>query len=142
MRMHRFSENSLYKSSINKVLANSTQNGDAVDTFGYRRAALVGSIVTGAATTAQFKIQESADGSTGWADVTGTTQPATAQAASTPASGAAGVPYIVDVDLEYRERYLRICLIGTGAAGQATGGFLLFQGTNDAPTQDQTALHV
>ncbi len=52
-----------------------TTNGSAVDTLGYNSAAVsleVGA-VSGTTPTLDVKIQESADGSTGWADVSGAT---------------------------------------------------------------------
>lgn len=127
-------------SGFNAALANSSQNGVAVDTRGFRNVAAVIDIVTGASTTAQVKIQESADGSTGWTDITGSTTPSTAQVASQPGSGIGGVPYIINISLAApRLRYLRVVVIGTGTAGQAVVDFVLFNAYNSPPTQANTA---
>lgn len=51
-----------------------TQNGSAVDLGPHRQAVMVTvqtGDITGASTTYDLKIQGSADGSTGWADITG-----------------------------------------------------------------------
>ena len=50
-------------------------NGDAIDTMGYSDLCLYGQVGSASGTpdsfTAIFKLQDSADGSTNWADVTG-----------------------------------------------------------------------
>lgn len=59
--------------SFRPQAATATANGGNVDTLGYNSAAFsleVGA-VSGTSPTLDVKIQESADGSTGWADVSG-----------------------------------------------------------------------
>jgi len=55
--------------------ATSTVTGAAVDTMGYNDAMITLEVgtVSGTTPTLDGKIQESADGSTGWADITGAT---------------------------------------------------------------------
>lgn len=55
--------------------ATSTVNGSSVDTLGYNSAAFILEVgaVSGTSPTLDVKIQESADGSTGWTDVSGAT---------------------------------------------------------------------
>lgn len=143
MNLHQFSPSFLVKSGFNGALTNATQNGVAVDTRGYRGAALIFDAVTGAATTAQVKVQESADGSTNWTDITGAVVPTVAQVASLPASGDSGVPYVIDIAVTNpRKRYLRACVIGTGAAGQAVAEFVLYNAFNMGVSQDNTAVAV
>jgi hypothetical protein len=59
--------------SIRPQSATSNVNGSAVDTSGYNSAAVVLEVgaVSGTNPTLSVKIQESADGSTGWTDVDG-----------------------------------------------------------------------
>jgi hypothetical protein len=59
--------------SIRPQSATSNVNGSAVDTSGYNSAAVVLEVgaVSGTNPTLNVKIQESADGSTGWTDVAG-----------------------------------------------------------------------
>lgn len=61
--------------SLRPQAATATTNGSAVDTFGYNSAAVTLEVgaVSGTSPTLDVKIQESADGSTGWADVSGAT---------------------------------------------------------------------
>lgn len=94
------------------------QNGAAIDCLLYRRAAFhvrVG--VIGASGTVDYKIQESADGSTGWADVTG--------AAITQLTASDGKARIA-INCEKTKRYLRAVLtIGTAASQVAAFAVLL-----------------
>lgn len=124
----------LAKHSYNAVLTAATVNGTSVDTQGYRRAAFVSDAATGAATTANFQLQESSDNVT-WTNVAGATL-ATAVPASTTQVN------LVDIDLAKRQRYLRAQQIGTGTAGTSAGVFVLYNASNQAVTQDQTALSV
>jgi hypothetical protein len=88
-------------------------NGVSTDCLGFRRAmVLFGALPTGAGTTSDCKVQESADGSTGWADVAGA-----AVVQDTTAIGA--LVQLMDIDLAKRLRYLR--LVATGAGGSAAG---------------------
>lgn len=61
--------------SFRPQAAIATANGGNVDTFGFNSAAFILEVgaVTGTSPTLDVKIQESADGSTGWADVSGAT---------------------------------------------------------------------
>lgn len=86
-------------------------NSSAIDALLYRRAAFhvhVG--VIGASATVDYKVQDSDDGSTGWADVTG--------AAITQIT-ASDTGARVAVDCERTKRYLRAVLTVGVAASQA-----------------------
>jgi hypothetical protein len=135
MNIHTFWDSVVAKTSFNGALANSTQAGTGVDTQGYRRAALYAHLFTGAATTAQITISDSPDNST-WTIVTGGTDPAVAVPASTADTG----PYLVNIDLAKRQRYLRVNVIGTGTAGNAAVGFLLFEPLNAGVTNVNTVI--
>lgn len=141
-QMHTLSAHALVKSSLSLAPTNATQNGDGVDTLGYRRAMLVIAAVTGNTTTVQVGIQESDDNSTFGATITGSTNPAVAQAANLPASGNAGVVYLTEIDLSKRKRYLRAVLIGTSTNGAVAASFVLFNAWNAAPAQDKTTLSI
>lgn len=123
--VHTFSSNFKVASSFNGVLANSTQNGAGVDTQGFRRAAVVVDLFTGAATTANFNVQDSPDNST-WTTVTGGTL-GTAVVASTT-----DYVQVIDLDLAKRQRYVRVQVIGTGTAGNAVADVVLYEALNAA----------
>jgi hypothetical protein len=127
---HRFSQNNLVKSAFNGALANSTQNGAGIDCLGYRRGAFLISATTGASTTFNYTVQDSADNSSWNTALSGVTL-ASAQAAST--SNAA---YVVDLDLSKLNRYVRLNVVGTGTAGQVGALLVLGEGILAAPTQD------
>jgi hypothetical protein len=135
--IHRFSQNIKAVVSFDNTLANSTQNGVFVDCLGFRRAAIIFNTWTGSATTSNFTVSESADGSTGVVTVAGATLGA-AVVASTADAGT----QIVDVDLSKRLRYLRVNSVGTGTAGNASATLLLYEADNGAVTQPVAALSV
>lgn len=140
MAIHTYSDNVLVKNGFSPAaMTNSTQNGAGVDlrqTNGapYRRAALVVNLNPGAATTANFQLQDSPDNST-WTNVAGATL-GSAVAASTEAT------QIVNIDTAKRQRYVRVQIIGTGTAGAASAEFHLYEGENLAPAQDSTPISV
>ena len=137
MQLHTLFDNVTVKTSFNLVNANSTQNGSSFDTLQYRRAGFVFSYVTGAATTANFQVQDSPDNSV-WTNVTGATL-------VTPiAAGTASSEQTVNIDLAKRQRYIRAQLICTGTNGQCTGTFLLTQDqyAGVSPAQDVAPLTV
>lgn len=61
--------------SLRPQAATTTVNGSSVDTLGYNSAAVILEVgaVSGTSPTLDVKIQESDNGSTGWADVSGAT---------------------------------------------------------------------
>lgn len=63
----------LSKFGIRPIRATTTQTGAAVDTLGFNSASVAQEVgtVTGTTPTLDSKIQESADGSTAWADISG-----------------------------------------------------------------------
>lgn len=126
--IHTLSANMKFATAFDGALANSTQNGTGVDTQGYRRAGVIVHVFTGGATTANFNIQDSPDNST-WTTVTGGTL-GTAIVAST----ADAAPYVIDVDLAKRQRYLRVQIIGTGTAGNAAADVVLYEPLNAGVT--------
>jgi hypothetical protein len=106
-------------------------NGAATNIFGYTRAmAMFHSLPTGSGTTSDCKVQESADGSTGWVDVSG--------AAFVQVTTVAGETLqVADIDLNKRLQYLRLVQTGAGAsaAGAASGEILLFNAESYPVTQ-------
>jgi hypothetical protein len=126
--VHTLSDHIKVATSFNGVLANSTQAGTGVDTQGYRRAMAYVNVFTGAATTANFTISDSPDNSV-WTVVTGATL-AAAIVASTADTGG----YLVNIDLAKRQRYLRVNIVGTGTAGNAVAGIILYEPMNAATT--------
>lgn len=130
--IHNLSAHVKPVTSFDGALANSTQSGTGVDTQGYRRASVFINAFTGSATTFNYQVQDSPDNST-WTNVTGATL-GSAVAAST----ADGAPYIVDLDLAKRQRYVRVQIIGTGTAGNAAATVVLYEAFNAAPTQVNT----
>lgn len=131
--LHTFFDAVKAVTSFNAVLANSTQNGTGVDTLGFRRAAILINGWTGAATTLNFQIQDSPDNTT-WTNVTGGTL-----GAAIAASTADTDPYKYNIDLAKRQRYLRVQIIGTGTAGNASAVVLLFEPEYAAVTQSVIA---
>ena len=92
-------------------IASTTANGAAVDCKDYQKAlvvALIGAIGSGSVVV---QIQESADGSTGWTNVTSATMTTTTQ----------NTTHYGSIDQKQRKRYLRasITTTGTSSAGVA-----------------------
>lgn len=137
MNIHTFSQNVKAVVSFDAVLANSTQNGAFVDTQGFRRAAIIFNTWTGAATTSNFTVSESPDGSTGIVTVAGATLASAIIASQTDAG-----TQVVDIDLSKRLRYLRVNAVGTGAAGNACATILLYEPLNAAVTQPVAAITI
>jgi hypothetical protein len=119
----------------NVPLANSagTRNGTAVDRDGFDSCVLHGQ--TGASTgtptsfTYALKLQESDDGSTGWADITGAAI-TTVTAASTAAK--------VNVNLSGSKRYIRavetIAFVGGTSPTLAASSVIVLGGPDSLPT--------
>lgn len=121
--------------AFNGAITNATQNGTGIDTQGYRRAAVYAHLFTGASTTLQVTLSDSPDNST-WTVVTGSTNPAVAIVASTADTG----PYLFNIDLAKRQRYVRVNVVGTGTAGNAAVGILLYEPLNSAVTNTFPAI--
>lgn len=113
-------------------------NGASTDCQGFETAfAWFYSNPSGAGTTSDCKLQESSDGATGWADVTG--------AAFTQVTTAGGAKlYTMNINLAQRQRYLRLVHTGAGgsAAGQASGGIDLMNARYNPVSQANTAIIV
>lgn len=94
------------------LITAATNNGTGIDCLGFENAKVVAySAPTGAGTTSDIKVQDSADNST-FADV--------ASAAFTQLTTVGGAKlYVGDVKLSKRARYIRI--VHTGAGGSAAG---------------------
>lgn len=131
--IHNFSAHFALRASFNGALTAATQNGTSVDTQGFRRAAVVLDMYTGAATTVNFQLQDSPDNAT-WTNVTGGTLGAAIVASTTEFN------QIVDVDLAKRQRYLRVQIIGTGTAGNASAQVLLYEAWNAPPTETNAVI--
>lgn len=140
---HTPSQNSLIKQSIapQAVTGAATVNGTGVDCAGYENALVaiqVGAIVSAANKSLTIKLQESSDNGSvdTFADVTGATTAAIVTAGHNK-------PYLFDVNLSERERYLRAVVV----AGSADGGLVsvaihLSNGRHLPPTQDNTVVQV
>lgn len=131
MNIHTPSKQVLVKRTFLTAITAAAVNGTGVDTLGYTRAlAIFVSAPTGAGTTSDCKLQDSADNTT-FADVASATF-----AQATTAGGA--VAETMSIDLGKRNRYLRLVQTGAGgsAAGQAAGLILLFNPRYAGVTQD------
>jgi hypothetical protein len=135
--IHRPSEHVLVKRSFVLAITAAATNGTGIDTLGYSRAlAIFTAAPSGAGTTSDCKLQDSADNSA-YADVASATF-----AQATTAGGT--VTGTMNIDLTKRNRYLRLVHTGAGgsAAGQAAGHILLFNPLQAAPAQDVAAVSV
>lgn len=112
--IHTPSQNVATVHSLAGAITAAATNGASADCLGYDTAkAVVYAAPSGAGTTSDFKLQESADNSS-WSDVTG--------GAFTQITTAGGAKlYVMDVNLGKRQRYLR--LVHTGAGASAAGTF-------------------
>lgn len=112
--IHTPSQNVATVHGLAGAITAATTNGASTDCLGYENAkAIVYSAPSGAGTTSDFKIQESADASS-WSDVTG--------GAFTQITTAGGAKlFVMDIKLNNRQRYLRI--VHTGAGASAAGTF-------------------
>lgn len=106
--------------------------GDAVDTNGFEEAAFILHVYATTGNLSVCKIQGSADGSTGWTDITG--------AAFTDGDIAAGDDnknYAVFLDLRnINYRYLRFTATEDGTGTVAGAMFTLLAQPNEAPMTD------
>lgn len=112
-------------------------NGASTDVQGFEDAfAWFYSAPSGAGTTSDCKLQESADNAS-WSDVAGAT--------FTQVTTAGGAKfYVMDIKLSKRARYLRLVHTGAGgaAAGQASGGIDLLNARYNPVSQANTAVSV
>ena len=138
--MHTVSDNILAKQQVDpqSVASGSAATGTGQDCSGYEQLLVIANV--GLATTGNvtIKLQESSDDAAtdAYADVT---------SATTGAVGPTGdlEPYLIDVNLSERERYIRA--VGTVAGGgTAVFGvtFVLARGRHLPPTQDNTVVKV
>lgn len=138
MNIHTMSENAKVASGFVLTITAAAVNGSAVDCKGYTRAmAIFTSTPSGAGTTSDCKLQEDDNsGFTSAADVSGGTF-----AQVTTAGGHS--LQVMNIDLEKRERYLRLVHTGVGAsaAGAAAGVIVLFRGRR-TQAQEATAISV
>jgi hypothetical protein len=125
----------LAKRSIDpQAMTNATVNGTAVDTNGFTRGMVVFDAAPGAATTASCTVQESPDNIVAYVAVAGGTL-ATVLASTTHIQ-------TLSVDLSKRLRWLRLSVVGTGAAGAMAGIILLFNPRYSAVAQDDADILV
>jgi len=138
--MHNLSQHTLVKQNIapQSISSGATVNGTGQDCQGYET--LLAEIQVGLATTGNItvKLQESSDdGSTdAYADVA---------SATTPAVGPSddNEPYLIEVNLSERERYLRAVATAAGGGTVVVGvSVLLSRGRHLPPTQDNTVVRV
>ena len=137
---HTPSENSLIKQTLapQVVAAGAAVNGTGVDCQGFESALVdieVGAIVAAANKSLTIKLQDSADNST-FADVIN---------ATTAAIVAAGQnkPYLFDVNLSERARYIRAVVTGGSVDGGIVSASIhLSSGRHLPPTQDNAAIQI
>lgn len=123
------------------VSSGSTVNGTGIDCAGYEALLVdvqMGAIVDAATKTVTVKLQESSDNgnSDPFADITNATTGAIATAGQNE-------PYLFDVNLSERERYIRAVGIGGAAdGGLVSASFHLSRGRHAPPTQVNTVISV
>lgn len=140
--IHTPSDNILVKQSIApQAIASGAVNGAGVDCAGYETAlveAQIGAIVNAANKTLTIKLQESSDdgSSDAYADITSATTAAIANAGQNK-------PYLFDVNLSERKRYLRaVATAGSADGGLVSVAFLLMAGRHLPPTQEKTVIQI
>lgn len=109
-----------------------TGNSQNVDTQGFEQVCISIAGTTAAASTLDAKVQESADGSTGWADITG------ALITQVPASQTRAHQEI-NIPTAKRQRYLRVVFTIAGTVS-ASAHALLSRARYTPPTQDATPI--
>lgn len=103
-------------------------NSSAVDTAGYTEVNFIVTLgVMAASSTCDFKVQESADGSTGWTDLTGT---ASTQAVNTDDDKQVGISILNPL-----KRYLRVATTRGDSGNTTIQGLLAIKG----PVRKQVA---
>lgn len=124
--------------AVSVAITAAVTNGTTTDTLGFEDALVtVYAAPSGTGTTADFKLQESANGSSGWVDITGSnfTQITTAGGAKT---------YVGNVKCGggTRQRYIRVIFTGGGgsAAGQAAAFIHLMNARRKPVTQSNTVI--
>ncbi len=137
--MHTFSENYLYKQNIapQSIASGAAVDGTGQDCAGYEE--LLAHVEVGLATTGNVtvKLQESSDNAVAdaFADIT---------SATTVAVGPSGdlAPYLIDVNLSERERYIRAVATVAGGGTVVVGVAFELKGRHLPPTQDHTIVKV
>ena len=135
--IHTPSQQILTKTGVLTAITAAVVNGTGIDCQGFEvAAAILNSAPTGAGTTSDCKLQESADNST-FVDVAGGTF------AQLTTAGGAKIQ-VMNIKLANRLRYLRLVHTGAGgsAAGVAGGIFQLYHPRYAPPTQDNAAISV
>ena len=111
----------------------STVNGAAIDRLGFDEAlVVVNSGTNGTSGTVDIKIQESEDGSTGWADVSG------ASFAQITESNDNTV-YVGRLNLSGRKRYIRVVAV-VGTAACAFGVDVILSSAKELPVSQVNAV--
>lgn len=130
-RFHQLSSIAYFKPIDTGVT--STANGTAINTLGYDSVVIAVRTTTAAASTNTVKLQESADGSTGWTDITGAT--------FAVAASKTDQMNLIDVNLQQgvRKQYLRTVMTITGTVN-ANSMATLTNADQVAVSQDQTAI--
>jgi hypothetical protein len=124
-----------------QAVANATVNGTGIDCSGYEHLLVVanlGAIADSSNVTLTVKLQESSDDASAdpYADITGATTGAIANAGQNN-------PYVFDVNLSERERYLRAVVTGgSSGGGLVSATFHLSGGRHLPPTQVKTVISV
>lgn len=143
MNIHTPTGHLLAKPSLIPAVITSSANGKAVDTRGYTSALIVFHLGAHDHTTGNETftgtVEESADGSTGWAAISGATTGALGAVVPDTTSGNV---YCINVNLKAgaRLRYLRAVatLAGTTPSDAVGATIYLFNPEQASPTQDAT----
>ncbi len=143
MNVHTPSDSVLTKQALapQDIGTGATVNGTGVDCLGHEVAVLevnAGAIDSGANKSVTVKLQESSDDgdSDAYADVTDATTGAID-------NDGQNEPYLIEVNLSERERYLRAVATGGSADGGLVGAVLnLYRSRHNPPTQDNTVVQI
>jgi len=134
------SDTQLVKQTIapQSIASGAAVDGTGVDCAGYET--LLAVIEVGLATTGNItvKLQESSDnaGSDPYADITSATTPAVSDTGDNE-------PYLIDVNLSERERYIRAVATAAGGGTVVCGATLILaKGRHAPPTQDNTVVRI
>lgn len=138
---HTLSENTLVKQSIapQAVAGAATVNGTGIDCQGFESLLVdiqIGAIADAAGKSLTVKLQESYDDGVAdaYADITDATTGAILTAGD-------GEPYLIDVNLSERARYIRaVAVAGADDGGLVSASFHLARGRHLPPTQDNTVV--
>jgi len=147
MNIHSPHQHVLVKPSLDPESRTASAQGLGVDCQGFEEALMIFHLGAHDRTTGdetiEFKVQESSDngGSDAFADVAGATTGALGNVVPNATSGSV---YMIHLNLNKRERYLRAATVaaGTTPIDLCSAQILLFNPRNAAPSQDNSVVVV